>query len=54
MNLANINKRLITLSSICILFVGSLFYLVSIAFQTSETLSARQVDRQEVDNYFKE
>ena len=54
MNFETINKRLITFSSVALLFVGSLFYLVSVAFDTSDSLSKRQVSSQEVDDYFKD
>lgn len=52
MNFEKVNKRLITFSSVALLFVGSLFYLVSVAFNTSETLNNRQVSREQVDDYF--
>ncbi len=49
-----INKRLITFCAVGLLFLGSLYYLVSIAFQTESSLSQRQINSQQVEDYFNE
>lgn len=53
-NLANLNKRLITFCAVALLFLGSLYYLVSVAFSTQESLAGRQVNAEQVDEYFKD
>ncbi len=54
MNLANLNKRLVTFCAVALLFLGSLYYLVSVAFGTSQTLQGRQINGQSVDEYLKD
>ncbi len=53
-DLANLNKRLVTFCAVALLFLGSLYYLVSVAFDTEDSLSERQVGRQTVEDYLKD
>ncbi|HEY0908460.1 MAG TPA: hypothetical protein VGE35_03885 [Candidatus Paceibacterota bacterium] len=50
----NINKRLVTFCAVGLLFLGSLYYLVSVAFDTQDSLSERQVGKEAVDDYLKD
>lgn len=42
MNLQKLNKQLVTFSAMSLLFLGSLFYFVSVAFKDTAVLQARQ------------
>lgn len=42
MNLKNLNNQIITFCAIALLFLGSLYYFVSVAFHDRETLHSRQ------------
>lgn len=42
MNFRHINKQLVTFCSVSLLFLGSLFYLISVAFKDTNTLKGRQ------------
>lgn len=42
MNLANINKQATTFCAISLLFLGSLYYFVSVAFKDATILETKQ------------
>lgn len=42
MDLKKINKQLVTFSSLALLFLGSLFYLASVAFDNKSALREKQ------------
>ena len=52
MNLEKLNKQLITFCSVALLFAGSLYYLVAVAFENKDALMERQDTRLDLDNYF--
>ncbi|MEN9622031.1 MAG: hypothetical protein RLZZ67_465 [Candidatus Parcubacteria bacterium] len=54
MNLAKLNKQLVTFCAVGLLFLGSLYYLVSTAFNTSDSLNSRQLNTQTVNDYLKD
>jgi hypothetical protein len=54
MKFEKLNKQLITFSAIVLLFAGSLYYLVAVAFENKEALMDRQDARLNLDDYFQE
>jgi hypothetical protein len=42
MNWHDLNKQLVTFCAIALLFLGSLFYFVSIAFKNTEAIEERK------------
>ncbi len=52
MNFEKLNKQLITFSAVVLLFAGSLYYLVAVAFENKEALMDRQDARLNLDDYF--
>lgn len=46
----NFHKQIVTFAAACVLFVGSLSYVVTIAFKSGEALSLDQ-DISEVEDY---
>jgi hypothetical protein len=51
MKLQKLNKQLITLCSVVLLFAGSLYYLVAVAFENKEVLTERKDARLNIDDY---
>jgi hypothetical protein len=44
MNLQKINKQLVTFCALALLFIGSLFYFISVAFKDTGFLQKKQHD----------
>jgi len=52
MNWQSLNKQLVSLCAVGILFIGSLYYLVAVAFDNEGTLEARQATRGLYDDLY--
>jgi hypothetical protein len=51
MNLERLNKQLITFCAVILLFAGSLYYLVAVAFENQEVLMERKDARLNIEDY---
>lgn len=51
MNLEKLNKQIITFCAVALLFAGSLYYLVAVAFENKEVLTERKDARLDIDDY---
>ncbi len=54
MKFEKLNKQLITFCAVVLLFAGSLYYFVAVAFENKEALMSRQDARLNLDDYFEE
>jgi hypothetical protein len=50
--LAKLNKQLVVFCSVALLFSGSLFYLISVAFKNRESISETKQNR-DINDYLK-
>lgn len=54
MNLERLNRQVITFCAIALLFAGSLYYLVSVAFENKEVLTERKDARLDIEDYLRD
>ncbi|HEU5114268.1 MAG TPA: hypothetical protein VFT82_00710 [Candidatus Paceibacterota bacterium] len=50
MNPERINRKLVTFCAVCLLFLGSLFYLISVAWRSKVNLQAHENQTQDLIN----